>query len=57
MVYSPNLIDNGYNYKELKFEWFDGVFGTSLFPVHMNADHMLFYHPTSSHTEVPTSVL
>lgn len=49
-LYNPNPVASDYNYKELNFQWSDGVFGMSLSPVHRDGDRMLFYHPMSSFT-------
>lgn len=47
--YNSNPFDSDYNYKNINFQWTDGVFGASLSPLNKPAgDRVLFFHPMSS---------
>lgn len=48
-LYNPDPFASDYTYKNLSFQWTDGVFGASLSPLNKPAgDRVLYFHPMSS---------
>lgn len=47
--YNSNPFDSDYNYRNINFQWTDGVFGVSLSPLNKPAgDRVMYFHPMSS---------
>ena len=47
--FNSNPFDSDYNYRNINFQWTDGVFGVSLSPLNKPAgDRVFYFHPMSS---------